>query len=194
MQKLARQDLMTLEQYSVERPRLRAETIAHKQLRNVQVGPNMTWLFEDRATIRYQVLEMLRVERIFEAAGIQDELDAYNPLIPSGSNWKATLLLEFPEPKARQVALSKLIGVEDRCWVRVSEMERVFAIADEDLERENAEKTSAVHFLRFELSASMAAAAKSGGSLSVGVDHENYRHSVAPLPAPVRDALTLDLD
>ena len=194
MQKLARQDLMTLEQYSVERPRLRAEIIAHKQLRNVQVGPNMTWLFEDRATIRYQVLEMLRVERIFEAAGIQDELDAYNPLIPSGSNWKATLLLEFPEPKARQVALSKLIGVEDRCWVRVSEMERVFAIADEDLERENAEKTSAVHFLRFELSASMAAAAKSGGSLSVGVDHENYRHSVAPLPAPVRDALTLDLD
>jgi hypothetical protein len=194
MQKLARQDLITLEQYSVERPRLRAEIIAHKQLRTVQVGPNMTWLFEDRATIRYQVLEMLRVERIFEAAGIQDELDAYNPLIPSGTNWKATLLLEFPEPAARQIALSKLIGVEDRCWVRVSEMERVFAIADEDLERENAEKTSAVHFLRFELSPSMIEAAKSGGSLSVGVDHENYRHSIAPLPAPVRDALVLDLE
>jgi len=154
----------------------------------------MTWLFEDRATIRYQVLEMLRVERIFEAAGIQDELDAYNPLIPSGTNWKATLLLEFPEPAARQVALSKLIGVEDRCWVRVSEMERVFAIADEDLERENAEKTSAVHFLRFELSPSMIQAAKGGGSLSVGVDHENYRHSIAPLPAAVRDALVLDLE
>ena len=194
MQKLARQDLMTLEQYAVERPRLRAEIIAHKQLRTVQVGPNMTWLFEDRATIRYQVLEMLRVERIFEAAGIQDELDAYNPLIPSGSNWKATLLLEFPDPEARQVALSKLIGVEDRCWVRVSEMERVFAIADEDLERENAEKTSAVHFLRFELQPSMIEAAKSGGSLSVGVDHENYRHSIAPLPATVRDALLLDLE
>jgi len=194
MQKLARRDLMTLEQYSVDRPRLRAETIAHKQLRTVQVGPNMTWLFEDRATIRYQVLEMLRVERIFEAAGIQDELDAYNPLIPSGTNWKATLLLEFPEPAARQVALSKLIGVEDRCWVRVSEMERVFAIADEDLERENAEKTSAVHFLRFELSPSMIQAAKGGGSLSVGVDHENYRHSIAPLPAAVRDALVLDLE
>jgi hypothetical protein len=194
MQKLARRDLMTLEQYSVDRPRLRAETIAHKQLRTVQVGPNMTWLFEDRATIRYQVLEMLRVERIFEAAGIQDELDAYNPLIPSGTNWKATLLLEFPEPAARQVALSKLIGVEDRCWVRVSEMERVFAIADEDLERENAEKTSAVHFLRFELSPSMIQAAKGGGSLSVGVDHENYRHSIAPLPAAVRDALALDLE
>jgi Protein of unknown function (DUF3501) len=194
MQKLARQDLMTLEQYSVERPRLRAETIAHKQLRTVQVGPNMTWLFEDRATIRYQVLEMLRVERIFEAAGIQDELDAYNPLIPSGSNWKATLLLEFPDPAARQVALAKLIGVEDRCWVRVSEMERVFAIADEDLERENAEKTSAVHFLRFELSPTMIEAAKSGASLSVGVDHQNYRHSIAPLPAAVRDALLLDLE
>jgi hypothetical protein len=194
MQKLARQDLMTLEQYAVERSRMRAEIIAHKQLRTVQVGPNMTWLFEDRATIRYQVLEMLRVERIFEAAGIQDELDAYNPLIPSGSNWKATLLLEFPDPAARQAALSQLIGVEDRCWVRVSEMERVFAIADEDLERENAEKTSAVHFLRFELSATMVGAAKSGASLSVGVDHANYRHSVAPLPATVRDALLLDLE
>jgi Protein of unknown function (DUF3501) len=194
MQKLSRQDLMTLEQYAVERPTLRAEIIAHKQLRTVQVGPNMTWLFEDRATIRYQVLEMLRVERIFEAAGIQDELDAYNPLIPSGSNWKATLLLEFPDPAARQVALSKLIGVEDRCWVRVSEMERVFAIADEDLERENAEKTSAVHFLRFELSPTMIAAAQSGASLSVGVDHQNYRHSIAPLPAAVRDALLLDLE
>jgi len=194
MQKLVRQDLMTLEQYSVERPRLRAEIIAHKQLRNVQVGPNMSWLFEDRATIRYQVLEMLRVERIFEAPGIQDELDAYNPLIPSGTNWKATLLIEFPDPEARQVALAKLIGVEDRCWVRVSEMERVFAIADEDLERENAEKTSAVHFLRFELSPSMIEAAKSGASLSAGVDHANYRHSNAPLPAAVRDALTLDLD
>jgi hypothetical protein len=194
MQKLSRQDLMTLEQYAVERPRLRAEIIAHKQLRTVQVGPNMTWLFEDRATIRYQVLEMLRVERIFEAGGIQDELDAYNPLIPSGSNWKATLLLEFPDPAARQVALSKLIGVEDRCWVRVSEMERVFAIADEDLERENAEKTSAVHFLRFELSPTMIGAAQSGASLSVGVDHESYRHSIAPLPAAVRDALLLDLE
>jgi hypothetical protein len=194
MQKLARQDLMTLEQYAVERPKLRAEIIAHKQLRTVQVGPNMTWLFEDRATIRYQVLEMLRAERIFEAAGIQDELDAYNPLIPSGSNWKATLLLEYPDPAARQAALSKLIGVEDRCWMRVSEMERVFAIADEDLERENAQKTSAVHFLRFELSPSMIAAARSGASLSAGVDHENYRHSVARLPAAVRDALLLDFE
>jgi hypothetical protein len=194
MQKLARQDLMTLEQYSVERTRLRAEVIAHKQHRTVQVGPNMTWIFEDRTTIRYQVLEMLRAERIFEADGIQDELDAYNPLIPSGNNWKATLLLEFPEADARRAALSALIGVEDRCWVRVGEMERVFAIADEDLERENAEKTSAVHFLRFELSPSMIEAAKRGVSVSAGVDHENYRHSIAPLPPAIRDALTLDLD
>jgi hypothetical protein len=194
MQKLSRQDLMPLEQYAVERARLRAEVIAHKQRRTVQVGPNMTWIFEDRTTIRYQVLEMLRAERIFEPAGIQDELDAYNPLIPSGSNWKATLLLEFPDPDARREALSKLIGVEDRCWVRVSELERVFATADEDLDRENADKTSAVHFLRFELSSSMIEAAKSGAPLSIGVDHENYRHSVAPLPTEIRDTLVRDLD
>ncbi len=194
MQKLSRADLMPLEQYALERSRLRSEVIAHKQRRSVQVGPNMTWIFEDRTTIRYQVLEMLRAERIFEPDGIQGELDAYNPLIPGGSNWKATLLLEFPDPDARREALSGLIGVEDRCWVRVSELPRVFAIADEDLERENADKTSAVHFLRFELSASMIQAAKSGASLSLGVDHENYRHLVAPLPEPVREALVRDLD
>jgi Protein of unknown function (DUF3501) len=194
MQKLARPDLMTLEQYSIERPRLRNEVIAHKQRRNVQVGPNMTWCFEDRTTIRYQVLEMLRVERIFESDGIQDELDAYNPLIPSGSNWKVTLLLEFPDPEVRQAALAKLIGVEDRCWVRASEMERVFAIADEDIDRENADKTSAVHFLRFELTPSMIQAVKSGATVSIGVDHDSYRHSLSPLPAAVRDALSLDLD
>ena len=194
MQKLARPDLMTLEQYSIERPRLRNEVIAHKQRRNVQVGPNMTWCFEDRTTIRYQVLEMLRVERIFESGGIQDELDAYNPLIPSGSNWKVTLLLEFPDPEVRQAALAKLIGVEDRCWVRASEMERVFAIADEDIDRENDDKTSAVHFLRFELTPSMIQAVKSGASVSIGVEHDSYRHSLSPLPAAVRDALSLDLD
>lgn len=194
MQKLTRSDLLSLEQYSIERPRLRSEVIAHKQLRNVPVGPNMTWCFEDRTTIRYQVLEMLRAERIFESAGIQDELDAYNPLIPGGSDWKATLLLEFPDAEQRRVALEKLIGVEDRCWVRVSEMERVFAIADEDLERENAEKTSAVHFLRFELTPSMVDAMKSGATLSVGVDHENYRHAVSPLPDAVRGSLARDLD
>jgi Protein of unknown function (DUF3501) len=194
MEKLSRSDLMSLEQYSIDRARLRNEVIAHKQQRNVQVGPNMTWCFEDRTTIRYQVLEMLRAERIFESAGIQDELDAYNPLIPSGSNWKATLLLEFPDPEQRRVALESLIGVEDRCWVRVSEMERVFAIADEDLDRENEDKTSAVHFLRFELTPSMVEAMKSGATLSVGVDHDHYRHMRSPLPRAVCETLARDLD
>ena len=193
MKKLARQDLLSLEQYSSDRARLRSEVIAHKQLRNVQVGPNMTWCFEDYTTIRYQVLEMLRAERIFESDGIQGELDAYNPLIPDGSNWKVTLLLEFPDPQERRIALEKLIGVEDRCWIRVSEMDRVFAVADEDMERENEEKTSAVHFLRFELSPSMVEAMKSGASLSIGVDHDNYRHLLSPLPTPVRDSLSRDL-
>jgi hypothetical protein len=193
MKKLARQDLISLEQYSSDRARLRNEVIAHKQLRNVQVGPNMTWCFEDYTTIRYQVLEMLRAERIFESDGIQGELDAYNPLIPDGSNWKVTLLLEFPDPQERRTALEKLIGVEDRCWIRVSEMDRVFAVADEDMERENEEKTSAVHFLRFELSASMVEAMKSGASLSIGVDHDSYRHLLSPLPTPIRDSLSRDL-
>ncbi len=194
MQKLVRADLMSLEQYAAERSRLRGEVMAHKRLRNVQVGPNMTWCFEDRTTIRYQILEMLRAERIFESEGIQDELDAYNPLVPDGSNWKVTLLIEFTDPADRRAALEKLIGVEDRCWVRVSEMERVFAVADEDLKRETEEKTSAVHFLRFELSASMIEAMKSGAFLCIGVDHENYRHSLNPLPTAVRDALCRDLD
>jgi hypothetical protein len=194
MQRLSRADLMSLEQYASERARLRSEVIAHKLLRNVQVGPNMTWCFEDRTTIRYQILEMLRAERIFESAGIQGELDAYNPLIPDGNNWKATLLLEFPDPEQRRVALGKLIGVEDRCWMQVSGMDRVFAIADEDLERENDEKTSAVHFLRFDISPQMVQAMKNNGGLSVGVDHENYRHSVSPLPQTVRDVLSADLD
>ena len=193
MKKLLRGDLLSLEQYAVDRARLRTEVIAHKQLRNVQVGPNMTWCFEDYTTIRYQVLEMLRAERIFESEGIQGEIDAYNPLIPDGSNWKGTLLLEFPDPEVRRAALEKLIGVEDRCWIRVSEMERVFAIADEDMERENADKTSAVHFLRFELSPSMVEAMKSGASLSLGVDHEQYRHLQSPLPAAIRDKLCRDL-
>jgi hypothetical protein len=193
MKKLSRPDLMSLEQYASERTRLRSEVIAHKQVRNVQVGPNMTWCFEDYITIRYQILEMLRAERIFESDGIQGELDAYNPLIPDGSNWKVTLLLEFPDPNERRVALEKLMGVEDRCWIRVSEMERVFAIADEDMERTNDEKTSAVHFLRFELSPSMVEAMKSGASLSIGVDHDNYRHVQGPLPARIRDSLARDL-
>jgi hypothetical protein len=194
VKKLVRADLLSLEEYADQRSRLRSEVIAHKQLRNVQVGPNMTWCFEDSTTIRYQVLEMLRTERIFEKEGIQSELDAYNPLIPDGCNWKVTLLLEYPDPEVRRPALEKLLGVEDRCWIRISEMERVFAIADEDMQRENDEKTSAVHFLRFELSPSMVDAMKGGASLSIGVEHEGYRHTRSPLPPPVRDALARDLD
>lgn len=194
MQKLTRRDLMSLEQYSIEREQLRREVIALKQRRNVQVGPNTTWCFEDRTTVRYQILEMLRAERIFESAGIQSELDAYNPLIPDGHNWKVTLLLEWPDAEERRAALERLIGVEDRCWVQVGAMPRVFAIADEDLERENGEKTSAVHFLRFELAPAMIEALKGGAPLAVGVDHAQYRHSVSPVPEPVRDALSRDLD
>jgi hypothetical protein len=193
VKKLTRKDLISLEQYAADRVRLRSEVIAHKQVRNVRVGPNMTWCFEDYTTIRYQILEMLRAERIFESDGIQGELDAYNPLIPDGSNWKVTLLLEYPDPNERRVALEKLIGVENRCWIRVSEMERVFAIADEDMERANDEKTSAVHFLRFELSPSMVEAMKSGAPLSIGVDHDNYRHLLGPVPSQIRDSLSLDL-
>lgn len=194
MKKLTRRDLLTLEQYAKDRSRLRSAVIAHKQLRNVQVGPNMTWCFEDFTTIRYQVLEMLRAERIFESEGIQGEIDAYNPLIPDGRNWKVTLLLEFTDPEERRAALERLIGVEDRCWIRVSEMERVFAIADEDMDRENEDKTSAVHFLRFELAPSMVEAMKSGASLCLGVDHDHYRHLVGPVPDPLRVSLSRDLD
>jgi uncharacterized protein DUF3501 len=191
MQKLAVTDLMSLEQYARERPAFRTRVLEHKGLRQLAVGPNATWLFEDRLTVQYQVQEMLRTERIFEPAGIAAELSAYNPLIPDGSNWKVTLLLEF-DPAERPAALARLKGVEERCFVQVAPLERVFAIADEDLERENAEKTAAVHFLRFELSATMVAALKSGAALSAGVDHAHYRHEVA-VPSTVRDALVADL-
>jgi len=150
MRKLVESDLMSLERYSRERNEFRARVIAHKKNRQLSVGPSAMWLFEDRLTIQYQVQEMLRTERIFEAEGIAEELAAYNPLIPDGRNWKVTLLIEFPEVAERQRELAKLKGVEDRCWVQVGAHERVFAIADEDLERENDEKTSSVHFLRFE--------------------------------------------
>jgi hypothetical protein len=193
MEKLATSDLMSLEQYARQRPAFRARVLEHKKARVVPVGPNVTWLFEDRLTIQYQIQEMLRAERIFEPEGIEEELSAYNPLIPDGGNWKVTLLIEFPDERERRAQLAQLKGVEARCWVQVDALERVFAIADEDLERENDEKTSSVHFLRFELTPAMAGALKSGAALSVGVDHENYRHSVNPVPPAVRDALVADL-
>jgi uncharacterized protein DUF3501 len=193
MEKLSTSDLLSLEQYARQRPAMRARVLEHKRARQLAVGPNVTWLFEDRITIQYQVQEMLRAERIFEPEGIADELGAYNPLIPDGANWKVTLLIEFPDEGERRVQLTRLKGVEDRCWVQVSGHERVFAIADEDLERENEEKTSSVHFLRFELTPAMIAAMKSGADLSVGVDHEQYRHQVTPVAPVVRAALAADL-
>ena len=191
--RLRPEDLFSLEQYAKQRPEFRPKVIAHKRNRTLQCGPNATWCFEDRLTVQYQVQEMLRIERIFEAEGIADELAAYNPLIPDGSNWKVTLLIEFPEIEARRVALAQMKGIEDRCWVQVAGHERVFAIADEDLERENDEKTSSVHFLRFELTPAMVAAAKGGAAISIGMDHEAYRHAIDPLPAAAREALVRDL-
>ena len=191
--KLTRTDLMSLESYSTARKDFRAKVLDHKSRRTVAIGPNATWCFEDQLTVQYQVQEMLRVERIFESAGIQEELDAYNPLIPDGSNWKATFLIEFPDPDERKARLAQLKGIEGRCWVQVVGYDRVWAIADEDLERENEEKTSAVHFMRFELSAPMSEAAKRGAAISIGIDHENYRYSVEPLSQPVRDSLVKDL-
>jgi len=191
--KLTRADLMSLEQYSSGRPAFRARVIEHKKKRLVAVGPNATWYFEDRLSVHYQVQEMLRVERIFEAEGIQDEIDAYNPLIPDGSNWKVTFLIEFPDEQERRQRLAGLKGVEDACWVQVEGHERVLAIADEDLERENEEKTSAVHFLRFELTTAMRQAARGGAAIGIGIDHRNYKYEVRPLPQASRDSLVEDL-
>jgi len=193
MNKLTHADLLGLEQYARQRADIRAQIIAHKKIRTVQVGPNTTWCFEDRETIRYQVQEMLRAERVFEQQGIEEELAAYNPLIPDGSNWKVTFLIEFVDEDERRSALAKLKGIEDRCWVQVADCEQVFAIADEDLERENEEKTSSVHFLRFELEANMVRALREGATLSLGVDHAHYTHTVEALEAAVRAALLEDL-
>ena len=192
MKKLDESDLLSLERYARERPEFRARVIAHKKDRQVNVGPNTMWLFEDRLTVQYQVQEMLRTERIFEAEGIAEELAAYNPLIPDGRNWKATFLIEYTDPEVRRVQLEKLRGIEDRCWVQVAGFARLFAIADEDLERENETKTSAVHFLRFELDEAMVARLKGGAALSIGIDHPNYRHEVAA-GTGVRAALVTDL-
>ena len=191
--KLAVEDLLSLERYSRERTDFRARVMAHKRNRQLTVGPNTMWLFEDRLTVQYQVQEMLRTERIFEAEGIAEELGAYNPLIPDGTNWKVTFLIEYPDAEVRRVQLEKLRGVEDRCWVEVSGSGRVFAIADEDLERENEVKTSAVHFLRFELSPAMIAGLQGGAALSVGIDHPEYRHQISPVADQVRAALIADL-
>lgn len=173
MMNLARTDLWSLEDYAEKRADYRKQVIAHKKYRRVDLNPNARLLFEDEMTVRYQIQEMLRIEKIFEAAGIQEELDAYNPLIPDGNNWKATFMLEFEDEGERKNALSQLIGVEDRVWVQIADFEKVYAIADEDLDRENDIKTSSVHFLRFELTDAMIAAVKSNPSILLGCDHPN---------------------
>jgi hypothetical protein len=193
MQKLTADDLLSLEQYHKERPRMRAEVLAHKRNRQAPIGPNVTLYFEDRITIRYQVQEMLRAERIFEAEGIAEELDAYNPLIPDGTNLKATMMIEYPDVEERRAALKRLRGIEDRVWLEVGTMGRVYAIADEDLERTDEEKTSAVHFLRFELDEAMRAALKSGSPLKLGIDHEQYTHELAG-SAELAKSLAADFD
>ena len=193
MPKITRESLMTLEAYAKSRKDFRAKVLEHKRARAVHVGPHVTLLFEDELTIRYQIQEMLRIEKTFEEAGIQDELDAYNPLVPDGRNFKATMLIEYEDVEARKAALSQLKGIEDKVWVQVEGCPRVWAIADEDLERENAEKTSAVHFLRFELTKEMAEALKYGVALSIGVEHPNYKASLEPVGPETRAALVKDL-
>jgi len=193
MPQIAKDSLMTLEAYARARNAFRAQVMKHKEQRSVPLGEHVTLQFEDELTIRYQVQEMLRIERIFEDEGIQDELDTYNPLIPDGTNLKATMMIEYPEVEERHRMLAKLRGVEDRVWVQVEGCARVNAIADEDLERENAEKTSSVHFLRFELTEEMRESLRRGAGLAMGVDHPEYSATVARIPEEVRRALTADL-
>jgi hypothetical protein len=186
------EDLLTLEAYARSRKDFRAKVMEHKKRRTVHLGEHLTLIFEDELTIRYQVQEMLRIERIFEEEAIQGELDSYNPLIPDGVNWKATMLIEYPEEAERRRMLARLKGLEARVWIQVAGCERVHAIADEDLERENDEKTSAVHFLRFELSAPMRERLRAGAALTMGADHPEYQASTA-VDAQTREALLGDL-
>ncbi len=193
MAQLSRDSLWTLEHYARIRNQFRQEVIAHKKTRQVALGDHITLFFEDEKTIRYQIQEMLRIEKTFEEAGIQDELDAYNPLIPDGRNFKCTMMIEYPDPEIRKVELARLKGVEDRVWIQVEGREKVYAIADEDLERENDEKTSSVHFMRFELDEDMASALKYGVGLAMGVDHPNYNVVVDPVAPETRASLVKDL-
>ncbi len=193
MAKLNHDMLMTLEAYAKARNTFRAEVMAHKKHRQVHLGDHVTLLFEDALTMQYQVQEMLRLERIFEAELIQDELDVYNPLVPDGSNWKATMMIEYPDAEERQRQLATLTGIENRVWVQASEHDRVYAIADEDMDRTTDDKTSAVHFMRFELTPQMITALKQGAELSMGIDHPGYQNTLDPVPAQIRASLLQDL-
>jgi hypothetical protein len=194
MEKLTRESLYSLEQYSGLRDKFRDDVMAHKRNRRVALGTNASLYFEDRMTMQYQVQEMLRIERIFEADGIQEELDAYNPLIPDGSNWKATFMVEFPDIDERKAMLQQLVGIEDKVWLQIGDLGRIAPIADEDLDRADQEKTSAVHFLRFELSAEQVQALKDGAPLAAGIDHENYQVEINPVANNIRQSLLEDLD
>jgi hypothetical protein len=193
MPKLTPADLLPLETYAKARAEIRAKIMAHKKYRTVHLGDHVTLIFEDSLTISYQVQEMLRAERIFETDGIQEELDAYNPLIPDGSNWKATMMIEYPDVAERQVMLARLKGIEDKTWMRVAGFDNIYPIADEDLERETEEKTSAVHFMRYELTPAMVAAAKNGAAIGIGVEHPEYTSVTEALPDAIRASLVADL-
>lgn len=194
MQKLTRKDLYSLEEYTEMRDDFRKKIIAHKEDRRLELGENVLLMFEDRLIMQYQVQEMLKAEKIFEAEGIEEELGAYNPLIPDGSNWKATMLIQYTDVEERQQKLSQLIGIENTIWMQVEGFDKVFAIADEDLERDTEEKTSAVHFMRYELDNDMITAVKTGAAISAGVEHENYQAIINPIVSNIRDSLASDLD
>jgi len=194
MQKLKREDLLSLEDYSEKRSESRAKVLAHKRTRTLGLGAHVTLLFEDRLTIQYQVQEMLRIERIFERVAIEEELAAYNPLIPDGTNWKATMLIEYPDAVERGSALEQLKGIEHAVWVSIGGGSRIAAVADEDMARGDENKTSAVHFLRFELDRKSIAAVRSGARIAFGVSHPAYQAEICPLPSEVRRSLVADLD
>ena len=189
---LKKEDLLSLEAYSNQRDEYRRRAMAEKKIRVIPVGPNMTMHFENRFLVQYQIQEMLRIEKIFDAEGIQEELDAYNPMVPTGSNWKATQMIEFSDPEERAKALAQLIGIDRKTFVQVGEHDKIYAISDEDLERETEDKTSSVHFMRFELTEHMVEAARAGADIVVGVDHENYAHQVT-LGEEARKSLVADL-
>lgn len=194
MKKLTREDLYSLEEYSDIRAEFRAKVLAHKKNRIVAIGDHAALYFEDRLTMRYQIQEMLRVERIFESAGIQEELEAYNPLIPDGRNFKATFMIEYADVEERRKALGKLIDIEDKVWVSVDNIDRLYAVADEDMERETRDKTSSVHFLRFELTDGMLEAIRYGDGFGFGIDHPEYTKANYPLPKEIQKSLAADLD
>lgn len=194
MAKLSRELLYSLEEYSANRDDFRARVIEHKKDRRLELGTNATLYFEDQLTMQYQVQEMLRIEKIFEADGIQEELDAYNPLIPDGSNWKATFMIEFPDEGERRAMLTRLVGIENAVWVQIGDGKKIRPIADEDLERADENKTSAVHFLRFEVDPEQASALHGGAALAAGIDHENYQVEIRPIADNIRASLANDLD